>query len=405
MNVVVMGGGAAGFLAAITCAEAKTGGRVVILEKGSKVLAKVRVSGGGRCNVTHACFEPALLAQSYPRGGRALLGPFHYFQPRDIVEWFKARGVALKTEPDGRIFPTTDKSETIVNALTHAAKEAGVAVRAGIAVASVARAASSRFVITLNSGETISCDRLLLATGSGPQGYELARGLGHAIEQPVASLFTFNISDARLKDLAGISVPLAQLKIEETKLKQTGPMLITHWGLSGPAVLKLSAWGARTLHALGYRARLRVNWLGISAEEAARQIGSFKASNPKKLIVASCPFDLPRRLWERLVTAAGLEPNRAWANLSKVEAERLKDQLTGGTYDISGKSPFKEEFVTCGGVNLGEVDFKTMESKLCPGLYFAGEILDIDGVTGGFNFQSAWTTGWLAGRAMAAPLR
>lgn len=402
-EVIVIGGGAAGFFAAISSAESHPHLRVRLLEAAREPLAKVRISGGGRCNVTHHCFEPALLVQNYPRGGKALRGAFTRFQARDTVAWFQRRGVALKAEADGRMFPTTDDSATIIECLRTAAQQAGVIVQTGTAVQSVTHQ-SGRFCVALKSGAVLECDRLLLATGSSPHGHAIARSLGHTIEPPVPSLFTFNIQDSRLNDLAGISVPVAHLRLRvegQPTLEQRGPLLITHWGLSGPAVLKLSAWGARLLHDSQYKATLQVNWLGASNAEDVRQLlQAARSQTPKRAIANHCPLELPRRLWERLTAAVEIQPDDRWAELSNKALNRLVQELTAGQYAIVGKGAFKEEFVTCGGVSLKQVDFKTMESRTCPGLYFAGEILDIDGVTGGFNFQSAWTTGWLAGQAM-----
>ena len=398
-QVVVIGGGPAGFFAAITCAEADPRARVVILEKTPHVLAKVRISGGGRCNVTHACFDPAELVQHYPRGGLALRGPFTRFQPRDTMAWFEQRGVRLKTEADGRVFPITDRSETIVTCLIDAARAAGVDIRAGVHIRSVRK--PDRFLIDLKDAETLSADRVLLATGSHPHGYEWAAALGHTIEPPVPSLFTFAVDDARLKDLPGVSVAKAAIKINGTRLAQTGPILITHWGLSGPAILRLSAWAARELAQRHYRAEVSINWLpDLNPEQLRRQLDAIKAELARQMVGTSSPLGLPARLWKRLVGAVGIGDDQRWTAVSKRQQADLANELSRGTFVITGRGAFKEEFVTCGGVRLDEVGFKTMESRRCAGLYLAGEILDIDGVTGGFNFQSAWTTGWLAGQAM-----
>jgi len=413
LKIIVIGGGAAGFFSAITCAQTYPQARVTLLEAGRQLLAKVRISGGGRCNATHACFDPAILVQNYPRGGKALRGAFTRFQPRDTVEWFASHSVTLKTEADGRMFPVTDDSATIVNCLIRAAEDAGVNIRTGDAVVSVnkltledwhgGRAITKEpgFEIELKSGERLKCDRLILATGSNPSGFKWAKHLGHTIESPVPSLFTFNISDRRIEDLAGVSVANAKVKLPEAKLEQSGPLLITHWGLSGPAVLKLSAWGARFLHDRHYQTSLLINWLPQYNPEVLRQqLLGVKSQLSQRLVVSSCPFPIPRRLWERLTSAIGIDEPKRWADIPNKTLDRLLQELVQGEYQIAGKGAFKEEFVTCGGVNLKEVDFKTMESRRCPGLYFAGEILDIDGVTGGFNFQSAWTTAWLAGSAI-----
>jgi predicted Rossmann fold flavoprotein len=416
LKVVVIGGGAAGFFGAIATAEAYPHALVTLIEAGRQPLAKVRVSGGGRCNVTHACFDPALLVQYYPRGGKALRGPFSRFQPRDTVAWFEEQGVQLKTESDGRMFPITDDSATIVDCLTETADELGVKIRTGTPVISVKTLAtpeqgemetnphSSQFEVELKTGKTYSCDRVLLATGSNPLGYQIAQSFGHCIEPPVPSLFTFTIADERLQELAGVSVDNARVQLQvngKTQLEQTGPVLITHWGLSGPAVLKLSAWGARVLHDCDYHATLLINWLPQYNREVLRQqLLAVRSQLSRRQIVSSCPVSIPRRLWQRLVTCVGIAEEQRWAELSNKVLDRLIQELCEGKYQIQGKGVFKEEFVTCGGVSLKEVDFKTMESRLVPGLYFAGEILDIDGITGGFNFQSAWTTAWIAGRGM-----
>ena len=401
VKVCVIGGGAAGFFGAIAAAEA--GHDVIILEAGDQVLAKVRISGGGRCNVTHHCFEPAELVNSYPRGGKALRGPLSRFQPADTVEWFESRGVALKTESDGRMFPTTDDSTTIVDCLTEAATNAGVQVRTGSKVGQLTRE-GNHFLVGLKAGEELMAERVLLATGGTRAGHALAAELGHHIEPPVPSLFTFKITDERLDGLQGLSADVhCQLVIDAARFRQTGPLLITHWGLSGPAVLKLSAWAARELHDSHYRGTLRVNWLGnVTAETARAMLLECKSSHPRKTIDSERPWpdQLPRRLWKSLVDqSVGSEPTR-WAELPKKGLQRLVGQLVGSEFQVNGKGVFKEEFVTCGGIDLKEVDFRSMESRVCAGLHFAGEILDIDGITGGFNFQNAWTTGWIAGTSM-----
>lgn len=360
--------------------------------------------------MTHACFDPAQLVQAYPRGSKALRGALTRFQPKDTIAWFESRGVKLKTEADGRMFPTTDRSETVIECLVKAAATAGVRIRTGMPAKLVTQqpgdGATSGFAITLRNGEILECDRLLLATGSNPLGYRWAKALGHAIEPPVPSLFTFNIPDPRLQGLAGVSVPEASLRLPEAgkSLKaQSGPLLVTHWGISGPAVLKLSAWGARFLHERHYQTALQINWLPQYNPESLRQVLlESKAEMPRRAIASHCPLPLPKRLWQSLTNNVGIAEGVRWAELPKKALNQLIQELIQGQYLIQGKGVFKEEFVTCGGVRLKEVNFKTMESRLVLGLYFAGEILDIDGVTGGFNFQSAWTTGWLAGQAMGA---
>lgn len=410
MKIVVIGGGAAGFFGAIAAAE--NGHNVTILEAAANVLAKVRISGGGRCNVTHSCFEPRELVKSYPRGGKALRGPFAKFQPTDTVEWFRARGVETKTESDGRMFPTTDDSQTIVDCLQESALKSGVAIRTRANVNSIAKN-GEHFELTLKSEEQLRCDRVLLATGGTVAGFELASSLGHQIVPPVPSLFTFNINDRRIKELQGVSVESADcvLVAGSHKFKQSGPLLITHWGMSGPAVLKLSAWAARELYDVKYQAKLRVNWLGNAKPDQVREeLSQFKLANAKKSIESTSPWSasgqIPKRLWKSLVdhVLVGSTGTTRWAELSKKGMQGLLTELTAGEFDVVGKGVFKEEFVTCGGIDLREVDFRSMESRVCPGLYFAGEILDIDGVTGGFNFQNAWTTGWIAGNAIEPDL-
>ena len=402
LRVVVIGGGAAGFFGAVACAASHPHTQVILLEASRQPLAKVRVSGGGRCNVTHACFEPINLVQNYPRGEKALQGAFSRFQATDTVKWFANKGVKLKTEADGRMFPTTDSSETIIDCLTKAADLAGVELLTGKTVVSVVKQTTG-FEIELKTGEKIKCDRILLATGSNPLGYQIAQALGHTIEPPVPSLFTFNILDKHLKELAGISVGTVQLKLSIAKktLEQTAPLLITHWGLSGPAVLKLSAWGARVLHDCKYQATLLINWQPkYSSDQLRSQLLLTKTENPKKAIALQRGVDLPHRLWQYLIARTDVGLDQRWAEISNKSLNQIIQELTQGAYQIKGKGVFKEEFVTCGGVNLKQVNFKTMASRITPGLHFAGEVLDIDGVTGGFNFQSAWTTAWIAGNAL-----
>jgi predicted Rossmann fold flavoprotein len=410
-EVVVIGGGAAGFFGAIHAAQAPHT-CVTLLEAGRQPLAKVRISGGGRCNVTHHCFEPSQLVLNYPRGSKALRGAFSRFQALDVVRWFNTEGVKLKTEADGRMFPVTDDSETIVEALMFAAKKAGVVLRNNVLVQKIERLGDRKFDVILKNGENIICDRLLLATGSSPSGYAIARSLGHELEPPVPSLFTFNIKDSKLHELAGVSVNPASVKLindassekkksARNQLEQSGALLITHWGLSGPAVLKLSAWAARELHDCNYQAKLAVNWIPSLKVEAIKQILlSAKTEQPKKFISNYCPVDVSLRLWEYLLDKAEVELEKRWADISNKSIQQIVNVLSASEYAIAGKGVFKEEFVTCGGIRLQDVNFQTMESKLCQGLFFAGEVLDIDGVTGGFNFQSAWTTAWIAAQGI-----
>jgi predicted Rossmann fold flavoprotein len=399
-----VGGGAAGFLAAITCAEAMPGAQVTILEKGVQFLSKVRISGGGRCNVTHACFDSRDFTTRYPRGEKALIGPLQRFQARDTVAWFAARGVELKTEEDGRMFPVTDSSETIIDCLMTAARAAGVELRNSCGAERVERGASGGFVVTLSGRESLVCDCLLLATGGcrTAAGGKLAELLGHTIVAPVPSLFTFHVDAGWLHGLAGISLESAEVAVPGAGLRERGALLVTHTGLSGPVILRLSAWGARALHDCDYRFPLLVNWLPtLKADGLGKEFQQRREQQPAKLVLNTPIAPLPGRLWEALVVAAGVDRETRWARLSKADQHRLVQQLNRTELAVTGKTLNKDEFVTCGGVRLDEVNFKTMESRICPGLYFAGELLDIDGITGGFNFQSAWTTGWIAGEAMA----
>ncbi len=410
VRIAVAGGGAAGFFGAISAATHNPSAEIVLLEATHQPLNKVRISGGGRCNVTYHCFDPLELAKGYPRGSKELLGPFSRFQPRDTMAWFEKHGVRLKTEEDRRVFPVTDQSATVVDCLMNTAGKLGVQIRLGARVKNIQTVSSTKnipqFEIELQSGVRENFDRVLLTTGNSPQGHRLAEALGHNIVPCVPSLFTFKINDSRLEGLAGISFEKVKLTLtdgEGNELEQTGPLLITHWGLSGPAVLKLSAWGAKMLHQSRYQAGLVINLLpDFNAEEIYRKLVEYKEQNSKKRVSTESVFSIPGRYWGRIVQLVGIPEETIWANLTKEAMSALLSELNAGCFAISGKGIFKEEFVTCGGVNLKEVDFKTMQSKLCPSLYLAGEILDIDGITGGFNFQSAWTTAWIAGMSMVA---
>lgn len=415
LRIVIVGGGAAGFFAACSAAKTNQNASVILLEASRQLLAKVRISGGGRCNVTHALFDTKSFIQNYPRGSKALLGAFSRFQAQDTVKWFAHAGVQLKTEADGRMFPVTDNSETIVDCLIKTALAYNVEIRTGSPVVSVNyreleensqdEEDKSRFEILLKSGEMLRCDKLLLTTGSNPVGYRIVKKFGHQIEPSVPSLFTFNILDKELRELAGVSVNPVQIRLSvpgKPQLEQTGPLLITHWGLSGPAVLKLSAWGARTFHESRYKGTVTINWLPDSNQDQLRkELIVVRQEFGKRAIALHRGIKLPHRLWQYLISRAGIDKDTRWAELTKQAFNKLVQELNQGQYSISGKGVFKDEFVTCGGIKLKEVNFKTMESRLVKGLYFAGEILDIDGVTGGFNFQSAWTTAYLAGLAMA----
>jgi predicted Rossmann fold flavoprotein len=403
-RVLVVGGGAAGVFAAITCAEAAPHARVTVLEKGPRFLSKVRISGGGRCNVTHHCFEARELAARFPRGAQELLGPFARFQARDTVQWFESRGVKLKTESDGRMFPVTDSSETIIECLLQAARAAGVTLLANHGVESVRKHSGGSFIVNVSQGGERVCDKLLLATGGcrTPALGQLAVSLGHTLEPPVPSLFTFHIETPWLRELAGVSVESVEALVTDARLRECGALLVTHWGLSGPVILRLSAWGARKLAASNYRFQLRINWLPhLKPETLLAEFERRRKTQAARLVVNAPVPPLAARRWEGLVKAAGLAHETRWAALSRSAQHRLVQQLVRSEFTVSGKSLNKEEFVTCGGVRLKEINFRTMESLECPGLYFAGELLDLDGITGGFNFQAAWTTGWIAGAAMA----
>jgi hypothetical protein len=403
-RIVIVGGGAAGFFAALACAEGRTDAEILILEKTSQFLSKVKISGGGRCNVTHACFDARELTARYPRGERALIAPFQQFQAADTVAWFEQHGVKLKTEADGRMFPATDSSQTIIDCLTNAANEAGMKLKTNCGVESVAKKSGGGFELKLSNDETLSCDKLLLAIGGcrTPALGQLAVSLGHTLEAPVPSLFTFHIEIPWLRELAGVSLETVEASVPETKLRERGALLLTHWGLSGPAILRLSAWGARELHERNYHFKLQINWLPhLTEEKLAAEFQARRKSQPAKMIVNFSIAPLPARLWEQLVIASGIARDTRWAALSGSAQHKLIQQLLRSEFPVTRKSLNKDEFVTCGGVKLNEVNFKTMESRICPGLFFAGEVLDIDGITGGFNFQAAWTTGWLAGRALA----
>ena len=413
--IVVIGGGPAGFFGAITARENDPSCKVILLEKSAAVLAKVKVSGGGRCNVTHACFAPRDLAAHYPRGQKELVGPFTKWGPTETVAWFAARGVDLKTEPDGRMFPVTDSSGTIIDCLKRAAQASGVEVRTSCPVEAVNPETDGGFNIRLGGGEVLACEKILLATGgkisakitaagaSHADGYALAASLGHTRVEPVPSLFTFRIADPLLSDLAGVAVPKAGIRLaDETRgdkaLRQSGPILVTHRGLSGPAVLRMSAWGARRLHDLSYGFGIAIDWCPeISPHDLDIKLQDWSREYGKQQISTGVPVSIPRRLWSALVDRAGIAETDKWGELDRRKRIRLAAAVNDTRLEVTGKDTFKEEFVTSGGVPLREIDFQTMASRIQPGLFFAGELLDIDGITGGFNFQSCWTTGHLAG--------
>ena len=392
-DIIIVGGGAAGFFTAINIVEKNSKLKVAILERGAEVLQKVRISGGGRCNVTHACFEPNELVKYYPRGEKELRGPFHQFCSGDTIEWFEKHGVELKIEDDGRMFPVSNTSQTIIECFLAATQKLGIEVLTGQSVQSIFKKDNLWKIETQN--ENYIAEKLILATGSNPKIWEMLQTYGHAIVSPVPSLFTFNIKDPRIKELPGVAAQVT-VKVKDTKLTSTGPLLITHWGMSGPAVLKLSAWGARILHDKNYQFTIFVNWLNnVETNEAEKILKDLKQEHAKKAVSKKSHFDFPNRLWESLVLASGIEAETKWADLSKAQLQNLSNQLTNGTFQVNGKSTFKEEFVTAGGIDLKEINFKTMESKLHENLYFAGEIVNIDAITGGFNFQNAWTSGFI----------
>ncbi len=392
-DTVIIGGGAAGIFSAIQRASSQT--HVLLLEKSQKLLSKVKISGGGRCNLTHACFDPAELVKFYPRGNRELRGPFTRFQPKDTIEWFKSRGVEVKKEADGRMFPITDQSQTVIDCLLDSAKD--VEIRYGANVKAIEKRPKG-FMIHLKSEEMIEAKSIILATGGVSAGHALAQSLGHSIVEPIPSLFTFNVPNSPLETLSGVSVEFAKVSLPEYRKNYSGPLLITHWGFSGPAVLKLSAFCARQLHQSGYCTDCEIDWIPDRSIEQLRCILAKKKKNDgRQSVFKESPVSVPKSLWRLFASQSGVPEKCRWTHLSKSQEEKLLQRLKQDWYPISGKTTFKQEFVTCGGVKLSEVNFKTMESRLVPGLYFAGEVLDIDGITGGFNFQAAWTTGWIAG--------
>lgn len=397
-DIIIVGGGAAGFFTAINIVEKNPKLKVAILERGAEVLQKVRISGGGRCNVTHACFEPNELVKFYPRGEKELRGPFHQFCSGDTIEWFEKHGVELKIEADGRMFPVSNSSQTIIDCFLKATQKLGIAVLTGQSVQSIYKKEHVWKIETQT--ENYLVEKLILATGSNPKVWEMLQNFGHAVVSPVPSLFTFNIKDSRIKELPGVAAQVT-VTVKDTKLSSTGPLLITHWGMSGPAILKLSAWGARILHDKNYQFTIFVNWLNDEdTADVEKQLKDLKQEHAKKSVSKKSPFELTNRLWESLVLASGIEVETKWADLSKTQLQNLANQLTKGTFQVNGKSTFKEEFVTAGGIDLKEINFKTMESKLHKDLYFAGEIVNIDAITGGFNFQNAWTSGFIVANSI-----
>jgi predicted Rossmann fold flavoprotein len=397
-DVVIIGGGAAGFFAAINISEQKPDLKVTLLERGKEGLAKVKVSGGGRCNVTHAEFIPQDLIQNYPRGEKELLGPFHQFMTGDTIEWFANRGVELKIEEDGRMFPVSNSSQTIIDCFLNEADNYGVEVLYNHAVKNIERTKDA-FKIETSQGEFLA-EKILVATGSNPKIWNLLERLGHSIAQPVPSLFTFNIKDERINDIPGVVAKNVEVKVLGTNLWSEGPLLITHWGLSAPSILKLSAFGALELAERNYKFEIEINFIKMTFEDCLDTLKALKQDLAKKTVFKSTQFDIPKRLWHKLVLASNMTMETRWADLNKLQLETLASQLTQAVFQVDGKSTFKEEFVTAGGVNLKEINFKTFESRIIKHLYFAGEVLNIDAVTGGFNFQNAWTGAYIAAKSI-----
>ncbi|MBN8697047.1 MAG: NAD(P)/FAD-dependent oxidoreductase [Bacteroidetes bacterium] len=403
-KIIVIGGGAAGFFAAVNIARQHPEFEVVLLEKSNKLLSKVSVSGGGRCNVTHACFDNTILVKHYPRGEKELRNVFSRFSTTDTIDWFKQRGVELKTEEDGRMFPVSNSSETIVQCLLKEAEKYNVNIKLGVDIILIEKKNDKTFTLHANGGGHFDCNKLVIATGGNAKktAYQWLEKLGHTIIKPVPSLFTFNIPNNPVTELMGVSVPQAKVKIAGTKLETEGPLLITHWGLSGPAILKASAWGARQLSEMNYQFTALVNWLPKHTDEKLRiEFNNQREENASKTIVSNGPFELPKRLWEFLCQKSNIPETMRWADLPKKNANVLVNHLLNDEYKVQGKTTFKEEFVTCGGVSLKEIDLSKMESKRIPGLFFAGEVIDVDGITGGFNFQNAWSTAWVVSQNIA----
>jgi predicted Rossmann fold flavoprotein len=402
-DIIIVGGGAAGFFTAINAAELCPNLKIAILERGKEVLTKVKISGGGRCNVTHAEFIPKDLTKNYPRGAKELLGPFHTFMTGDTLAWFEQRGVEIKMEEDGRMFPISDSSQTIIDCFTSEISRLNIELLTSHPVKSIVKK-EAHWEITTGK-DLLRCQSIVMATGSNPKMWNAIESLGHDIIPPVPSLFTFNIKDQRIVDLPGVATE-ASIKVVDDKkkviLESEGPLLITHWGMSGPAILKLSAWGARSLAPLSYKFEIQVNWLLHDTEEdTIAQLMRLKTKNAKQTLHKYTQFDLPKRLWQSLLMASGINEAEIWADISKKKLQNLANQMTQSIFQVDGKSTFKEEFVTAGGVDLRGVNFKTFESKVHPHLYFAGEVLNIDAITGGFNFQNAWTSGYIVAKALA----
>lgn len=392
-DVIIVGGGAAGFFSAINIAETYQDLKIAILERGKDVLSKVKISGGGRCNVTNAEFIPKELTLNYPRGEKELLGPFHTFMTGDTMQWFEQRGVELKIEDDGRIFPVSDSSQSIIDCFLYEAKKHNVDVLTNQSVSDFTQVEGNWQVTTKT--DVYNCEKLIIATGSNPKIWNYLEQLGHRVIAPVPSLFTFNIKDQRINDIPGVVAQYVTVKVLDTNLESSGPLLITHWGMSAPSILKLSAFGALELAKLNYKFQIEINFINQNYDIAISQLKQSKQNNPKKQVVNQALFNLPKRLWKTLVLAAEIHEDTKWADLNKQQLEQLGLQLTKAVFDVSGKSTFKEEFVTAGGIDLKELNFKDYQSKQLDNLYFAGEVINVDAITGGFNFQNAWTGAYI----------
>ena len=399
LDIIIIGGGAAGFFAAINIAEQNPNLNIAILERGKTGLQKVKISGGGRCNVTHAEFIPSELIENYPRGKKELLGPFHRFMTGDTIAWFEERGIALKIEEDGRMFPVSNSSQTIIDCFLSEVKKHNVKVLYNHSVKTMVTD-GNKFILQTNQG-TLSCEKIVVATGSNPKIWNLLSELGHNIVSPVPSLFTFDIKDERIKDIPGVVAKDVEVRVVDTDLISEGPLLISHVGMSAPSILKLSAFGAVELAKLNYNFKISVNFIRYDIESCMDNLKVAKQDYAKKMVLNSVQFDLPKRLWKKLVLASNIHETERWADLNKIQLEALANQLTNAVFQVTGKSTFKEEFVTAGGVDLREINFKTFESKRIPNLYFAGEVMNVDAVTGGFNFQNAWTSAFMVSKAIS----
>lgn len=397
-DLVIVGGGAGGFFCAIQCAENNPGLKILILEKSKELLSKVRISGGGRCNVTHACFDPSEMVSYYPRGHKELLGPFHSFLCGDMMGWLADHGVETKIEDDGRVFPASNTSATIINCFLGLCHKHGIEIVTSSGVEKI-EDDSNQWLISTSKLKYTS-NQILIATGSSPAAWKMLRSFGHKIVSPVPSLFTFNIKHPIIDGLAGISSPNCEVTIKGHKFQESGPLLITHWGLSGPAILKLSAWAARELFDAKYRFTIIINWIGMDAESALQKIQIARNANGRKSVSKTPLFGIPKRLWQKMIIAKKLDSSN-FADLKSAQIHELVALICHCEFDVAGKSTFKDEFVTCGGIDTKEINFRTMESKIVSNLYFAGEVINIDAVTGGFNFQAAWTTGYLAAQAIS----